>query len=115
MLFLVVGGLNTLVGYSLFAIFILVGVSTAVALGAATVLGVLFNFFSFDRMVFRSGEVRRLPRFILFYCVQFVVNLALLRGLGQLGLGPILAQMLILPILSVASFLAMRRLVFQRQ
>lgn len=112
--FLAVGGLNTLFGYSLFAVFILLDLSTPLALAGSTILGVLFNFITFGRVVFANGDPRLLPRFILFYLGQFAVNLAALRGLESVGLGPIFAQLLLLPPLSVACFILMRKLVFVR-
>jgi putative flippase GtrA len=111
--FLAVGGLNTLVGYGLFAIFVLVGLSLTVALTFATILGVLFNFQSIGRLVFRSDHRGRLPRFIIVYAVQFGINLGLLHALHAAGLSPLLSQLAILPPLAIASFLAMRRFVFR--
>lgn len=112
--FLVVGGLNTLVGYSLFAGFILLGAGSALALAAATVLGVLFNFKSFGTLVFDNREKRLLPRFVAFYAVQYALNLLCLRGLEMWGLPALLAQLILLVPFSVASFLLMHRLVFGR-
>jgi len=111
--FLVVGGLNTVVGYGLFAAFIIAGLGAPLALALATVLGVLFNFKSFGLLVFRNGDGRLLPRFVAVYAGQYVVNLMCLRWLAALDLSPLLAQLLLLPPLSLASFLLMRRLVFR--
>jgi len=112
-IFLMVGGLNTAVGYSLFAAFILLGAGATVALAAATVLGVLFNFKSIGHLVFGNGDSRLLPRFVGVYTVQFLANLIALRGLENAGLSPLLAQLVILPPLSLGNFLLMRRLVFR--
>lgn len=111
--FLAVGGLNTLVGYGLFAGFILLGAGSFPALAGATILGVLFNFKSIGRLVFQSGEARLLPRFVAVYAAQFVLNLGGLSALERAGLAPLLAQLVLLPVLAVGSFLAMRRFVFR--
>jgi putative flippase GtrA len=111
--FLLVGGLNTAVGYGLFAAFIFLGADTSLALAAATILGVLFNFKSIGRLVFESGNVRLLPRFVGIYAVQFGINLAALKALESTGASPLLAQLLILPPLAVASFIMMRHFVFR--
>ena len=110
--FLVVGGINMLVGYGLFAAFVLFGLGVTLSLVFATILGVLFNFQSTGRLVFRSGNPRLLPRFLAVYVVQFGGNLALLHALGAAGLSPLLSQLIVLPALAIASFLAMRRFVF---
>lgn len=111
--FLLVGALNTSVGYGLFAAFILLGAGATLALAAATCLGVLFNFKSIGHIVFKSGDARLLPRFLAVYAVQFGVNLGSLRILQTAGVQPLLAQLLILPPLSIGSFLLMQRLVFR--
>lgn len=110
--FLAVGGLNTLVGYGLFAGFILMGAPSFTALAGSTMLGVLFNFKSIGKLVFRSGDPRRLPRFVAVYAVQFLVNLGGLHALQAAGLSPLVAQLILLPLLAIGSFLAMRRFVF---
>jgi putative flippase GtrA len=112
-IFLLVGALNTAVGYGLFAAFIFLGASTTLALAAATVLGVLFNFKSIGRIVFASGNVRLLPRFVGIYVVQFGINLVALKALESAGASPLLAQLLILPPLAIMSFIMMRQFVFR--
>ena len=112
-IFLLVGGLNTVVGYGLFAGLILLGAGKTLALVVATCLGVLFNFKSIGRLVFKDGGGRRLPRFIAIYFVQFLTNLAGLEALERIGLGPLVSQLILLPPLAVASFLMMQRFVFR--
>ena len=51
-LFLVMGGVNTLFYYSLYSLLIYIGVFYAAAVVIATVCGVLFNFQTFGRVVF---------------------------------------------------------------
>lgn len=111
--FLLVGALNTTVGYGLFAIFLIAGVDPAKALAIATVLGVLFNFKSFGKLVFGESGMCFLPRFIIFYLTQYLVNLGALRQILALGFTPLEAQLIILPPLSLVSFFAMRRLIFE--
>lgn len=112
MLFMLVGGLNTVVGYALFALFLWTGLGPTTALAAATIGGVAFNFQSIGRIVFaRDGKGRPVP-FLLVYAVQFAINAAALRLLRDLGLSALVAQGLMLPLLAVGGFLAMRRFVF---
>lgn len=110
--FLLVGGVNTLVGYALFCTAVLLGLPDGVALALATVGGVLFNFQTIGRLVFGEAGGRRMVPFVLVYAVQFLVNLAALRALGAAGVGPLAAQAAMLPLLAVGSFLAMRRFVY---
>ena len=110
--FLIVGGLNTLVGYGLFALFVLLGAGTTLSLAGATLLGILFNFKSIGHLVFGSVGRRRLPAFVGVYGLQFLINLGAMKALQNAGMTPLLAQLIILPPLAVATFLMMRRLVF---
>lgn len=110
--FLLVGGLNTLFGYAMFAGLMLIGVGLEGATIGATLLGVLFNFRSIGRIVFGSRDGRLLPRFALVYAAQAAINLGLLRLAGAWGVGPLVAEAFILPPLAVATYLAMRRFVF---
>ena len=113
--FLLVGVLNALVGYGLFALFILLGAASGIALAGASMLGILFNFGSTGRLVFGSGDARLLPRFIAVYGLLFVINWVALWSLEQAGLSPLLAQLLLVGPVAVATFLLMRSLVFRRR
>ncbi|MFY9968566.1 MAG: GtrA family protein [Roseiarcus sp.] len=111
--FLVVGGLNTLFGYISYAAFVLAGAPLGVAVVGSTTLAFIFNFFSYGGMVFGSTSHRLLPRFLVFYCGLGGVNFVLLRTLTYLGLGPLWAQALLLPLLAGTGFLGMRLFVFR--
>jgi putative flippase GtrA len=110
--FMVVGGLNTLVGYAIFSAFIFGGTASAVAVIATTIIGALFNFASTGWIVFRSSETTLLPRFMFIYAGQSVVNIAMLRALEATGFTPLVAQALLLPLITILSFAAMRQFVF---
>jgi putative flippase GtrA len=110
--FLAVGGVNTLIGYGLFAVLILLGLPTAAAAIVGTILGVLFNFFSTGGIVFKNQARRLLPRFIAVYIVQMAINVAALRALEAAGLHPLVAGALVLPPLAVFTYFALRRFVF---
>lgn len=111
--FLAVGVGNTLVGYALYAAFLAAGASIVIAVVAATALGALFNFGSIGVIVFRNADPLLLPRFLAVYVAQCAVNSAALWLLGGLGLGPYLAQFILLPFLATGTFLAMRSWVFR--
>ena len=74
--FLVVGGINTVFGYSVFAVLILLKVAYPIAAFLSTVLGVLFNFKSYGRLVFGSHDNRLIFRFFGVYGVCYLLGLA---------------------------------------
>jgi putative flippase GtrA len=79
--FLLVGGLNTVFGYGVFALFILMRAPYPVAALLATVLGILFNFKSYGTLVFGSRDNRLIFRFFFVYGIGYAV------GVGLLALG----------------------------
>jgi putative flippase GtrA len=109
--FIVVGGLNTMVGYGIFAGLIFVGIPFQGAIVIATVLGVLFNYLSTGGIVFRD-RTGQLPRFIAVYVVQTGLNVAGVTALKYAGINPLIGGFIVLPFLVVFTFLAMRRFVF---
>jgi len=111
--FVLTGALNTLVGFGIYTALVLVGLDVALALLAATVLGVLFNFFSFGRITFRRPAMDRLPRFVAIYAVIYVFNLALLWGAQRtLGVGPVVGQFLCLFVVAPAAYLLLKHKVY---
>ncbi len=111
--FLFVGGLNTLVGYGLFAALILLGLPTTAAVIVGTVLGLLFNFVSTGGVVFKNRAGRLLPRFVAVYVVQMGISIAALTGLEAAGLRPLVAGALVLPPLAIFTYFALRQFVFR--
>lgn len=110
--FVATGGINTGFGYASYAALVLTGMPLWLAVGAATVLAIVFNFYSYGGLVFGNTSAAVMPRFLGFYCALGLTNFGLLRLLGSWGLGPLLAQALLLPVLAVLGYLGMRILVF---
>lgn len=113
--FLGAGLLNTSFGYFSYAGFVLAGAPLWLAVAGGTTLGFLFNFYSYGGLVFGSTSRRLLPRFLLFYLALGSLNFVLLRLLGWTGLGPLLAQALLLPVLAACGYLGLRGFVFRGQ
>ena len=111
--FLLVGGLNTLFGYTVFAICILIGIPYPLAALVSTVFGVLFNFKSYGTLVFASHDNRLIFRFIAVYGICYLVGLVPLAWAKAHGV-PILwmAAICILPMAALA-FTLQRFVVFR--
>lgn len=125
--FLVVGGINTVVGFAIFIAFsqsagLLIDhrygkVAGSVAtLAVSHVLSVLFAYVMHRRFVFRvHGHVLRdLMRFWSVYLVAGAVNLVALPALVALGLNRIPAQAIIVASTTVLSYFGHRRFSFRR-
>ena len=113
--FLFVGGVNTLFGYAVFALFIFLGLHYSLAVFVATVIGVLFNFFTYGRFVFFDRRFRLIVRFVLVYVVYYVVYVAGLAALTRWGLSEYVAgAVLALPVAFVA-FTLNKKFVFVKK
>jgi putative flippase GtrA len=125
--FLVVGGINTVVG---FAIFVACSESVGqfvdhrfgrvagslVTLGISHVLGVLFAFVMHRRFVFhvRGHVLRDLARFESVYLTALGINAIALPVLVELGLHRIPAQAIILASTTLLSYFGHRHFSFRR-
>ncbi len=111
--FVLVGGFNTLVGYLIYAFLVAVGLVPEFALGTATVVGAIFNYFSTGGIVFGHRSLSRLPHFLAVYLALYVLNALALRWLINVGLSPFISQAVLLPVVASASFLCFRHLIFR--
>jgi putative flippase GtrA len=111
--FLVVGALNTLFGYSVFAGLVLAGLAPVPALVLTYVVGVMFNFMTTQRFVFSRSPRASFLRFVGAYVVIYFFNLAIFKLVEAAGAGPLLAQALCLPVVAVFSFLLFKFQVFR--
>ena len=110
--FLFVGGLNTLVGYGLFAMLTWLGLAYPIAIAIATVLGVTFNFQSTGRLVFGGAPVGRLGRFLGVYALTYLLNVAAVAGLLHMGLNVYLANAAVILPLAIITYMLQRTFVF---
>jgi putative flippase GtrA len=112
--FLLVGGLNTAVGYAIFAVLVWVGLPFPLAIGLATVLGVAFNFQSTGRLVFGGAPMSQLGRFVGVYVVVYLLNIGAVALLLDAGLNVYMANALVILPLALIAFALQRRFVFAR-
>ncbi len=110
--FLLVGGLNTAVGYSLFLIALAIMPTTFSALVVANVLAILFNFRTIGGLVFGARDPRLLPSFFGVYGVVFLYNWMGLMLLEAIRVPPWLGGIFLLPGAVAISYLLNRRFVF---
>lgn len=113
--FLLVGALNTAIGYGIFAGLILLGVAAMPALVMTYVLGTLVNFFTTGRLVFNESRLSPLLRFVLAYVVIYFFNLGLFKLVAAAFPNPLVTQALCLPVVAVFSFLLFKLFVFGRR
>lgn len=114
--FLSAGVLNTVFGYSVYAGLLFIKAPYLIALFVATVAGVIFNYFSFGRMVFHGhGGWFVFGKFVIAYAIIYGVNAALLRVLTRDFLvSPYLGQMICIPLSVFLSWVLMNYWVYKK-
>src|SRR5713101_924545 len=111
--FLMVGIVNAMFGYSIFAMFVWLGVPASVALLLATILGVLFNSVTTGHFVFNGVGRGRRVRFFAAYGTVYLTNLAILEVIRAGGIGAVAAQGAALTVVVPLSFLILKWFVFK--
>lgn len=113
--FLFIGGINTLFGYSIFALLIFFGLHYSLANLIAIVVGVIFNFFTTGNFVFKNNNKKLIFKFILVYSITWFINtffmfIAKKNGVGNLYM---VGAVLLLPCAFI-SFILMKYFVFNK-
>ncbi len=111
--FFLVGGLNTLFGYSVYSLFIYIGLHYSIASLLSTVLGVLFNFKTTGMLVFKSRDNRLIFKFVGVYVVVYVVNVGLLKALHSFGVDLYLSGAILVLPLAMLSYVLLKKFVFK--
>jgi len=112
--FLIVGLLNTVVGYSLYAFFIYIGINYVLAILFSTILGILFNFKTIGKFVFESSDQRLLTKFFYAYLVTFIANVYIVTELKFFGYDDYTSGFIAIIISSALSFILTKYLVFKK-
>jgi len=114
--FLVVGLLNTVVGYGFYGILVLLQVPYLAALFMSTIMGVVFNYFSTGKLVFKSSGGRIIfAKFIAAYSMVYCINAVMLDVLVKhYQFDPYIGQALCVPLSVVMSWLLMNHWVYKK-
>ena len=108
--FLAVGAINTLFSYIIYAALVLLGMHYSLATLLSTILGIIFNFFTTGRLVFRNMNNTLFLRFAAVYGVTYLANVGFLYCLVDLiGMDKLIAGALVtLPVALLSYWLNAR-------
>lgn len=116
LIFLLIGGLNTVFGYSIYAFFIYINVNYRSAILISTILGVIFNFFTYR--FFYSHKHLSLylfAKFLISYSLVYFVNLKLLEFLNvTLKSDMYASQLLCLPLCLCLNWILLKYFVYRK-
>ena len=116
--FVVVGVTNTMGGYACYAALLALGLNYALALTLEYVAGIAYGFILNKRWTFKAQgkSVQQAWRFAALYGFIYVLNVTLLMLLVERwALSPFLAQIFILILLTLLSFVVQKRWIFTKQ
>jgi len=111
--FLFVCAINTLFGYSMYALFVTFGFNPSNALLISYILGVFWNFKTTGSIVFRNKDNKLIFKFFISYVFTFSVNNFFLNFLmNNLHLNKYLAQLILVLPVAVLSFTIFKTFIF---
>ncbi len=114
-IFILVGGLNTLFGYSLYAFFIYIGLRYPLAILFSTLLGILFNYRSIGKFVFNYSNHDLFFKFIGVYLIIYLFNLFLIQIVHSLVVNLYFAGFIALPPSATLAFILNKHFVFRKK
>lgn len=113
--FILVGILNTIFGYSIFALFLYFGMHYALALFSSTILGIIFNFQTTGLLVFKNKENKLLLKFIAVYAIIYAMSVSLLKIANVFQINLYFAGFITTGLTAVISFVLNKKWVFKGQ
>lgn len=112
--FVLVGAVNTVFSYGVYACMLFIGLGYAFANLVALVLGILFSFKTQGRLVFDNSNNMLLGRFVLLWAVIYLATISLIGRLIEMGLDAYTAGALAVPFSTVFSYFGQKFLVFRK-
>lgn len=112
--FLIVGGINTIFGYCMFALFIYLNFHYAVAAFLSTTLGILFNFKTTGVIVFKNNDNKLIINFFLVYGILYIINVGWLKIFNMFAFSNYIAGLILLLPSAVIGFFLNKIFVFKK-
>ena len=114
--FLIIGGVNAVFAYSVYALSIFIGLHYTLAALAQTVLGTLFSFKTMGCLVFDNPDNKLVFKFIAVYILCYFLNIGLLRLLTHFVLSNLyIAGLVSSALVALVSFCLNKWVVFRKK
>lgn len=111
--FIIVGGINNIVGYIFYSIFYHLSSSNNISLFGAYCLGIIFNYKSFSKFVFNDSNHRKFYLFVFIYVIAFILNNYLLMFFeDKMAYNNYLIQFILAPIFGLLLYVFNKKIVF---
>lgn len=113
--FVLVGIVNTMFGYGLFALLLFCNIHYALASILATIISVLFNFKTTGTLVFENKDNSRILKFISVYCLTTILSISGLKIAKIFGLNLYFAGFVLTGIMAIVTFILQKKYVFKKE
>ena len=110
--YLLIGGVNTVFGYCVFAFLLFFGIHYSLAVLVATILGILFNFQTYGRFVFKNHSWNLLGRFVFVYTIIYLANITLLLAFDLLVSNLYISGAMTTPLIAYLGYILNKRYVW---
>jgi putative flippase GtrA len=110
--FLLVGGINTLFGYGVYAFFIFIGFHYLYASLFSRLLGFIFNFFTMGKLVFKKLDIKLIKKFIIFNIITYFLFILLIKLFSLCEMNIYLSGLIASGFMAILSYLINKYLVF---
>ena len=111
--FYVGGVLNNAVGYLIFCTMVVFNINYLIASSTCFILCIYVSYFFNRKIVFKLKSSNRMQKiaYFIFYCIQFLLSLAILHILVEVyNFNPLLAQLVVGFFLALLSYMVIQKL-----
>ena len=111
--FILVGILNTVFGYLVFAALLYFGLHYTLAVVLSTIAGVLFNFKTTGTLVFKNNNNKLIFKFVAVYALTCIIGIIVLRLAELVNVNLYFAGMVSTGICAIIAFILNKNWVFK--
>ena len=111
--FILVGILNTAFGYLVFAALLYSGLHYTLAVVLSTIAGVLFNFKTTGKLVFKNDNNKLIFKFVAVYALTCIIGIIVLRLAELVNVNLYLAGIVSTGICAIIAFILNKNWVFK--
>ena len=111
-LFFLVGGINTIFGYCLYALFLYFNLHYALASLLSTIGGVLFNFKTTGIIVFKNHNNKLLVKFFGVYTITYLINIGCLKIFASFNTNMYIAGAILMVPVALIAYMLQKKFVF---
>lgn len=111
-IFLIVGGINTIFGYGIYAFFIFMGFHYFYASLFSRIFGFIFNFFTMGKCVFKKINLNLMKKFIIYNITTYFLFILLIKLFFLWNFNVYLSGLLASGLMAILSYLINKYIVF---